>query len=61
MYSSTDVLNLVLERHYEKTGQGNVGLKSRLGSYSWIDEFLRSENGHDTRVCSVWWWWVLIP
>lgn len=28
MHSSTDVLNLVFERHYEKTGQDNVGLKS---------------------------------
>ena len=53
MHSSTDVLNLIFERRYEKTGQDNVDLRSRVGRKSWIDEFLRSENGHDTMVCSV--------
>lgn len=53
MHSSTDVLKLIFERHYEKTGQGNVDLRSRLGRYSWNNELLRSEDGHDTMVCSV--------
>ena len=52
-HSSTDVLNLIFERRYEETGQDNVDLRSRLGSYSWIDGFPRSDNGHDTMVCSV--------
>ena len=53
MHSSTDVLNVIFERHYQKIGQGNVDLRSRLGRYSWIAEILRSENGHDTMDCSV--------
>lgn len=53
MHSSTYVLHVRFVRCYEKTGQDNVDLRSRLGRYSWIDEFLRSENGHDTMVCSV--------
>ena len=53
MHSSVDVLNVIFERYYQKTGEGNVDLRSRLGRYSWIDEILRSENGHDTIDCSV--------
>ena len=53
MHSSTDVSNKILERHHQKTGQDKFDLRSTLGGYSWINEILRSENGHDTMVCTI--------